>query len=289
MKKRLNIIGCGNVGKTLARLWALQDVFDIGDILNRSSDSSRAAVEFIGAGRVAASLERMNSADVFLIGTPDDRIMDSCSALADSGVLVPQNIVLHCSGSLPSAGLMPAKKAGAWVASVHPVKSFADPDISASSFTGTFCGVEGDGEALAVVRPAFESIGGNTFSINPEEKTIYHAANVVVCNYLAALMEFGIKSYSKAGLDRKTAMQVMEPIVRGTVDNIFTLGTAQALTGPIARGDHAVVARQLDAISDWQPRLGNLYRDLGILALELSRQKGGASSKDLHALAGLLE
>ena len=40
------------------------------------------------------------------------------------------------------------------------------------------------------------------------------------------------------------------PLVRGTVENVETLGPAAALTGPVARGDHDTVTRHLDALPD---------------------------------------
>ncbi|MEZ4483094.1 MAG: DUF2520 domain-containing protein [Syntrophotaleaceae bacterium] len=120
-------------------------------------------------------------------------------------------------------------------------------------------------------------------------KTIYHAAAVMVCNYLTSLIEIGTQTYLKAGLDRETALQLMEPMVRGTVENIFNSGTVRALTGPIARGDHALVSKQLAALSAWNPRFANLYRDLGVTALELSRLQGTAPRDALATLAELLE
>lgn len=287
--RRLNIIGCGNVGKTLGRLWSQKQVFAVGDILNSSEQSGSVAARFIGAGRAVTAVAEMNAAEVYLIGTPDDHILASCNALAASGLLRAGDLVFHCSGALPSAELGLAKKAGAWIGSVHPVKSFADPKVSVETFSGTFCGMEGDDQALEVLRPAFEAVGGKVFALNPQFRTIYHAAAVMVCNYLTALIEIGTQAYLKTGLDRETAMQVMEPMVRGTVENIFNSGTVHALTGPIARGDHSLVSKQLAALSDWNPRFGNLYRDLGATALELSRLQGTASPASLAILAELLE
>ena len=289
MINTLNIVGCGNTGKTLACLWSVQQTFKIGTILNRSVKSALAAVKFIGAGQAVNSLDEMRPANVFLIATPDNHIVESCDALSASGLLQPGSVVFHCSGSMPSDVLQSVKQQGAAIASVHPVKSFANPKASLKTFAGTFCGVEGDDEALNVLRPAFESIGATTFAVNPEFKTLYHAASVMVCNYLTALLEVGIQAYAKAGLERVMAMQVMQPIVQGTADNIFSLGTTEALTGPIARGDDDVVARQLDALGDWNPDYADLYRDLGRVALELSRQQGTASEASLAALVELLK
>jgi predicted short-subunit dehydrogenase-like oxidoreductase (DUF2520 family) len=287
--RKLSIIGCGSVGKTLGRLWNQEKIFSVGDILNRSKESGSSAARFIGAGRAISGVAEMNPAEVFLISPPDDQVGESCRALAVSGLLRSGDVVFHCSGALPSADLISAKEAGACIGSVHPIKSFASPAESVETFSGTFCGMEGDDQALEILRPAFEAIGGKTMVINPQFKTIYHTAAVMACNYLTSLIEIGAQTYLKAGLDRQTAMQVMEPIVRGTVDNIFASGTTRALTGPIARGDHSVVAKQLAALSDWNPRFGNLYRDLGATALELSRLQGTASPDSLAALADLLE
>ena len=286
--KKLTIIGCGRVGKTLGHLWARNAVFEIADVLNRSVRSSAEAVEFIQAGRPVAGFGEMNRADVFLIGTPDNHILQSCKALADCGILQPGNIVFQCSGAIPSAKLGAAKETGALVASVHPVKSFAAPDVSVATFSGTFCGAEGDDQALGVLLSAFEAIGGRMFGIDPQYKTIYHAAGVLVCNYLTALLEVGITAYSKSGLNRETALQAMEPLVRETVDNIFETDTVRALTGPIARGDDQIVAQQLAAMSAWDPLFGNIYRDLGAVALKLSRAQGTASAESLAALTRLL-
>ncbi len=286
--KRLSIIGCGNVAKTLGYLWVRKNVFAIGDILNRSLRSASTAVSFIGEGNEVAGISAMSPADVFLICTPDEQIAESCTALAASGLLRTGTVVFHCSGALPSSILISAQQPGALIGSIHPVKSFANQEKSLQTFEGTFCGVEGDKKALDLLCPAFEAIGGKPFAIDPQFKTIYHASAVIACNYLTALLEMGSQAYAKAGLDHETSLKVMEPIVRGTVENIFAVGTAQALTGPIARGDHSIVAKQLAELTDWNPLFGSIYRDLGMVALELSHRQGTASTYSLATLHKLL-
>ncbi len=286
--KTLSIIGAGRVGQTLGRLWARNGAFEIHEVVNRSLESGSAAVAFIGAGRALPTLAEMGPADVFMISSSDKHIVECGHALARSGLLRPRNIVFHCSGALPSSDLAPARAKGAFVGSVHPVKSFANPEASVSTFANTFCGIEGDDEALPALQNAFEAIGGRPFEIDPEFKTIYHAGAVIVCNYLIALLEWGIQAYMKAGLDRAAARQVIEPMVRDTVENIFQSDTVAALTGPIARGDHEIVAQQLETMSQWNTRFGRLYRDLGAMALELARAQGMASPESLAALEKLL-
>lgn len=287
--KTLNIIGCGNVGKTLAYLWVKHGVFQIQDVCNRSLESAQNACEFIGQGKPFRSFNDLRAADIFLIGTADQSIAKCCELLVESNVLQAGNIVFHCSGALPASILESAKNVGASIASIHPIKSFADPSLCITNFAGTFCGIEGDQKALNVLEPAFQVIGGHTLQINSANKTFYHAASVVASNYLTALIELSIQSYVKAGLNREQALQIIAPIAHGTVNNIRELDTAQALTGPIARGDLSTVTMQLNAFQDWKPEYGELYRLLGGIALDLAVIKNTENFETLKTLAKLLK
>jgi predicted short-subunit dehydrogenase-like oxidoreductase (DUF2520 family) len=286
---KLSVIGCGHVGKTLAHLWLQHGVFQIQDVCNRSIESAQNACAFIGQGKPIQSVNDLRHADIFLIGTADQSIADCCELLVSSNVLQAGNIIFHCSGALPASILDSAKKSGALIASIHPIKSFADPSLCITNFAGTFCGAEGDVAALEILEKTFQSIGGQTLHIDSANKTFYHAASVVASNYLTALLELSIQSYVKAGLTREQALQIIEPIAHGTIKNIVGLDTAQALTGPIARGDVSTVATQLDAFKDWKPEYGELYRLLGGVALDLTVIKDTATPESLELLAQLLK
>ncbi len=286
--KTLNIIGAGRVGRALAALWQRQNHFEIQDVLNRTPESASHAVAFIGAGRAVKTLVAMRAADVWMLATPDGELPQAAGVFAKSGLLRAGDVVFQCSGALPSRELRTVIRDNAPVASVHPLKTFADSQDALRTFAGTYCVAEGDPAALALLKPAFEQIGARVSEIDAQFKTIYHAASVIVCNYLTALMEAGMQCYEKAGLPRATASTMMEPLVRETVDNLFKLGTVKALTGPIARGDATVVERQLNALGEFNPRIAEIYRALGVVAVELSRTQGGADAAGLHALETLL-
>lgn len=273
--KRISIIGCGKLGRTLAALWYRGGIFSIGQVLNRSLGSGQEAVGFIGAGMAIGSYEEFEPTDIFLIATSDSQIEECAARLAHTVNLAPGTVVLHCSGSLPSIILAPLRDRGAHLVSVHPVKSFADPAAAVQTFAGTFCGTEGDlaTEEVQPILQAFEAIGGRIFHIDLANKTLYHAATVFACNYLNALIEIGLKCFDQAGVSREQGMEILHPIVSSTLENIFNFGPAKALTGPIARGDAEVVARQSHALDQWNPDLGQLYRLLGAQALELAMEQ----------------
>lgn len=287
--KTLNLVGPGRAGRTLAALLARTGLCAVQDVLSAERATAEAAVAFIGAGRAVRTLGEMRAADFWLLTPPDAAIAPVAAALAAAGRVRRGDIVFHCSGALASGILAPLAAAGALIASVHPLKSFADPAAAIGTFPGTHCAAEGDAAALAVLAPLFEGLGAQVAVIDPAGKTLYHAASVLVCNDLTALMEAGLRAYERAGLDRTTAQAMMEPLVRETLDNILRLGTVRALTGPVARGDADVVARQLAALQAMDARVADAYRALGRIALELAQAQGGAPTAALTAVAAVLK
>ena len=289
MQQRLNFIGCGQLGKTLGSLWRQSGSLIIGDVLTRSIMSADSAVNTIGSGVPIDNIPAMRAAKLYLIASGDDDIESCSQLLAQSGLLRSGDIVFHCSGSQTSGLLQDCKNAGASVASIHPIKSFANVDQALSSFAGTYCGVEGDEAALDMLTPLFTSIGANLLTISKHNKTLYHAASVIASNYLVTLQEISIKAFEQAGIDRPEAMAILEPIVTGTVDNVFQQGTSNALTGPIARGDSKVVVSQLGAMENWDEDLATIYRLLGKYSIPLAEAQGKANVENLHTLKTLFK
>ena len=52
---------------------------------------------------------------------------------------------------------------------------------------------------------------------------------------------------------------MLVPLVRATVENWASMGGERALTGPVARGDEATVARQREAVAERTPALVPLF------------------------------
>ena len=287
--KTINVIGCGKAGTTLAALWNRHRVFQVQCVLNRSLESGLRAVELVGSGRAVATYDQLRRADLVMISASDEAIATCCRQVSQRGLLDEGVVVFHLSGSLPSSLLEAAKAQGALVASIHPVKSFADPARAAETFAGTCCALEGDPQACELLRDALLRCGARTFHVDPELKTVYHAATVVVSNYLVALMEVGLRCFEKGGVSRQTALEAMQPIVRGTVENVLELGPVRALTGPIARGEPSVVKRQAEALGEWDGLVRAVYQRLGQVAVELSAAQGSADPEALAAIRRILE
>ena len=125
--------------------------------------------------------------------------------------------------------------------------------------------------------------------ISSEGKVLYHAAAVIACNYLTALLDASVTLCGKAGIDPQTALAAMSPLAAATLENVAELGTAQALTGPIARGDAQTIARHIDSLSECDDDLLALYKTTGKWALRLAKTRADRDQASDAAIAKLLD
>lgn len=273
MMLSLNIIGAGKVGRVLGRQFVQHQVFHLAQVVTRSAISARQAVAFIGGGEDVSDLANLVPADVTMLTVPDDQIASTCAELAARGFFGSGSVVFHCSGAKASTELAAASEAGAVVASLHPVCSFADPTQLAEHFAGTICSLEGDAVALEILISALQTIQAKVVQISAANKLLYHAGSVFASNYLVTLMETALQVYQAAGIPADIAIAMAEPLARQSLDNVFKLGTVVALTGPIARGDMATVEKQGLVVGEWNAASGVLYEAFTPLTLALAARK----------------
>jgi predicted short-subunit dehydrogenase-like oxidoreductase (DUF2520 family) len=226
---------------------------------------------------------------VVFITTPDDAIEATCSAIAENRGFDKGAVVVHSSGALSSDILSSAIECQASVASLHPLQSFASVEQAVKILPGSYCAVEGDESALAVVRRLVEDLGGIYLEIGTEGKTLYHAAAVVASNYLVALLDVAIALNRLAGMPPDVSFKALLPLIEGTLKNIGSKGIPQALTGPIARGDQGTVRAHLKAIGESSAELVTIYKTLGCHAVGLAKAKGTLGAETAKELFSLFQ
>jgi predicted short-subunit dehydrogenase-like oxidoreductase (DUF2520 family) len=267
----ISIIGGGRVGTALALLAARRG-HRIAAVAARDPEHAEQAAQRIGPEvRALSAAEAAGLAELVLITTPDDSIEGVCAELAAGGGFRQGAVVAHCSGVLTSTVLASAREsAGCRIASFHPLQTFPDLEAAVESLPGSHVFMEGDDEALALLGRLGERIGMRCVEIPTASKVLYHAAAVMACNHLCALMDASLALEEQAGIQRVDAWEALEPLVRATLANITRLGPEAALTGPIARGDEETLSLHLEALAGQDPRLEGMYRSLGLWACELA-------------------
>jgi predicted short-subunit dehydrogenase-like oxidoreductase (DUF2520 family) len=229
----------------------------------RMGPALAAALESVGRpvfGPLARGADG-SGADVVLLCVPDAEIAGAARAVAPRDGL----IVGHCSGATTLGVLHPHEALG-----LHPLMTVTH---AGASFAGAGCAIGGTTlHALAVAESLAVSLGMHPFAVADDDRAAYHAAASIASNFLVTIEAAAERLAATAGVPRAA----LAPLVHAAVENWAALGADEALTGPIARGDEAVVARQRMAVADRTPELLGLYDALAAATRDLAA-RGGAS------------
>ena len=231
----LSIIGAGRAGGALAG----------------AARASGVEVRVAGRGDVADACDGATAA---LLCVADEDIDEACEQVVDAGV---PPYVGHVSGATPLIVLGPASDAGAEAFSLHPLQTIPEPD---TDLRGAPCAVSGFSPAgLEFARELADRLGLRPFPLDDTARTAYHAAASIASNFLVALEESATELLEEAGVEE--ARELLAPLVLRSAANWSERG-ADALTGPIARGDEATVERHLAELRERAPQLVPLYEAL---------------------------
>jgi len=261
-KPAIAVLGPGRLGRTLAA--ALQ--------------SAGYRVRLASSRVVEEAQDAVDASDVAFLTVPD-------AAIGGVAAVVewrPGQLVAHCSGARGLEVLAVAEQVGALIGCLHPLQSFpSEPD--ATRFGGITCGIEGAAPADAILEGIAGDLGARTVHLAGVDRALYHAAAVLIANDAVALASAATRAWTLAGLPEAAAREALAPLLLGAARSIATLPLAEALTGPIARGDIATVERHLDALAR-DPDLATLYRALAAELLRLPLGHSEATAARLRAL-----
>lgn len=217
-------------------------------------------VTVIGSGRVGSALtarlrERglavgADAPELVLLCVPDGAIAEVARGVE------PGPWVAHVSGATPLAALDPHERRF----SLHPLQTFTlrrGPE----QFDGAWAAVTAESaEAHAVARWLAETLGLRPFELADGDRTLYHAGAVFASNYVVTLQRAAARLVATAGVPA----EALVPLMLRTIENDFEL------TGPISRGDWAVVDAHTQAIRAAQPELERLYATLAEATVALA-------------------
>ncbi|OPY13815.1 MAG: ketol-acid reductoisomerase [Syntrophus sp. PtaB.Bin001] len=288
VKNRVAIIGAGKVGTAVGYLLRSAG-YEIIALADSSASSLENSLPYTGGRPYKNPSEAAKEANIILITTPDDEISHVCTILSNEGAISQGKIVLHMSGAGGLDLLESARREGASVACIHPIQSFSDINGAIENLPCSTFGITAKHEMIEWAENFVKDLGGYPFLVSEQDKPLYHAAACMASNYLTTLIHIVENIYTSFGLKSEEAIRAFWPLVRGTLKNIERSGTVQALTGPIARGDIGTVKKHLSAFNSNLPELLRVYKELGILTIDLAVKKGTLSAERAEAIKRLLE
>lgn len=292
--KTVAIIGAGRVGSSVGYLLSRAG-YVVTAVAARTTASAEKAATFIGAGTPTTDVVLAAAgAEVVFITTPDRVIKEVCEAIAAAGALKPGALVIHMSGAHSLGLLDAAKNIGIDRAVIHPLQSVPSPAQGIKNLPGSYFRTEADPEALETARALVTALGGielvmPKWSSDKESAALYHAGAVAVSNYFVALIDYGLKFYQALGADKHEALKAVLPLIKGTLANIESMGTTEALTGPIVRGDAETIKGHIEAMQAKAPELLGLYRELAKQTVAVAVERGGITRQMAEELLNLVE
>jgi predicted short-subunit dehydrogenase-like oxidoreductase (DUF2520 family) len=186
---------------------------------------------------------------------------------AAASLLTPGPLVGHCSGATTLAPLAPHE-----AFSLHPLMTVTP---EGARFAGAGAAIAGGtARATALAAELAAALGMHAVVVADEDRAAYHAAASIASNLLVTLEAAAERIAGSAGVNR----ELLLPLVRATVENWAALGAERALTGPVARGDEATVARQRAAVADRAPDLVPMFDALVEATRTLAGVHRGSSS-----------
>lgn len=274
----VGLIGAGKVGTTLARLWFAAGV-RIGALASRTPDHAAALAAKVQAVAVIDPAEVVARCELIVLSVPDDALADVTAQLVSCDWR--GKAVIHTSGAHNRHRLDALAQVGAWTGSLHPAFPFADVESALhklQSVGGVFAlelPEDAAGSPLAGwLNGLLAATGSTGFTLSPEAKTLYHTALVIASNYTVTLYAAAARLLADLAIPSTVIDTVLSTLLQGTVNNLVTVGSPAALTGPLVRRDAGTITQHLATLQQHDPDLAELYRLLARHTLPLLLARG---------------
>lgn len=274
----VGVVSAGRVGSAVgAALEAAGHV--VGGVVARS-DRSRARAARLLPDSEILDLEAVVARSELLVVAVPDAVLDRVVAdIAATGALTPGTLVAHTAGAHGIGVLAPLADLGATTLALHPAMTFVDSDDDVRRLhTACFGVTAADEVGYAVAASLVLEMGGEPVRVREEARTLYHASLAHGANHLVALISDALDGLRIALAGQELPGQdlvddragglparVLGPLVTAALQNTLELGPS-ALTGPVARGDGAALARHLAALDEADPDLAGAYRAMAARA-----------------------
>ncbi|MCX8131064.1 MAG: DUF2520 domain-containing protein [Clostridia bacterium] len=287
---KVGIVGAGRLGFALA-IALDKKGFDITGVYSKSDESAKLLCDKLNTSLPNDLAYTVRNSDTVFITVPDGQIISVADAICmenETGGIAGKTF-FHCSGALSSDELTAISKLGAYTASFHPIQTFADRENSWTGLDRIFFGFEGCNEAKLMAETIVLAFSSDMLVINKENKPLYHAAACIMSNYMVTLSYIAGRLFESIGINAEAGVRAFSPLLKKTVDNISLLGSFDALTGPISRGDYNVVDKHIAQMETENQKMIPVYKLLGRITVEAALQKGSIGEEASQRLLKLLE
>jgi predicted short-subunit dehydrogenase-like oxidoreductase (DUF2520 family) len=182
---------------------------------------------------------------------------------------------LHTSGRYDLAVLEPLRAHSVRLGALHPVAPFPDAETGYRQLRGRPAVLLGDARAQRLLARLSALLGMQALVSTGGDRLRYHAACALAANGLTALRAAVDRLLAASvTLDQDAARVLAHSLMESALLACQDRGPAQALSGPVVRGDAATVAAHRRALVGLGPGLDAVYVALMQEASLLAQHRG---------------
>jgi len=280
------VIGLGALGMALVKALSSRDI-PVKSIFNRTPEKVRTLSRQLDIPISGAFPEDSSQlGELVFITVPDGAINEVAERLSHLKGDFEGRFYVHCSGNESANLLNPLAEKGGRTASFHPLQTFT-PQSGPESFNGIYFSLQGDEEVFPIIENIAKIFDAHSFRITARQKPYLHAAAVMASNYLYTLLDASAGIGALGGLPESQLQQALLPLIQTTLENAEGMSFAEALSGPIKRGDLGTVQKHLELLRDHQ-KLRRPYCELGLQTIDLAQSSGSLDGTTAEKLRKIL-
>ena len=235
---RIVIVGAGNLATCLGEALCRAGIVPLA-VWSRSEVSASQLATKLGCPYTTC-MQSLPDADIVITAVSDDALPAVTRELAGR---YSNALLVHTAGSVPMNlwAEAPAARYGVF----YPMQTFSKGKSVDFSRLGIFLEAS-DEDALSQLERLARRLTKMVYRATSAQRAYLHIAAVFSCNFTNAMYRMAAEVLEKEGLP----FEVMLPLIDETAAKLHSLSPTDAQTGPAARGDKEILARQSAMLDD---------------------------------------
>jgi predicted short-subunit dehydrogenase-like oxidoreductase (DUF2520 family) len=286
---KVGLIGVGKVGRvggTIVTLLSKNKKYQIVAASDIDKELAKNFAQTIpGCQACSNNQEVADVADFVFITTGDDFIAPVCAEIKWH----PGQYVVHVSGANLSDILEPAKKQGAHVGVFHPNHLFSNPEEDLKNLKGSAFDIEAEEPLLSILKDMAAALDCYGVYVPASTRRAFYAAVCMPSLFEITLAKLAVNLMQTIGIQKDQCLQILNHLMRVTVDLIETKGIDQNVPGPVGRGNPETIKKVFSALEKTYPPLVSLFRELYYQTIPLALSQGTITDQQAKELEVLLK
>lgn len=293
-KNKIVIIGAGKIAFSLTAALCNAGIKP-AMIISRKLSSARILAQKFSINAFSDSVRDIPQQPVTLMfSVPDNELSFISLQIAKQKINFKKSVFIHLSGSQDINSLSDISLKEGNTGSFHLMQTF--PSKKIRNVSGAYVGIEYENEDVKeYLFYICKALKLKPIEIPKGGKTAYHLTGVFISNFYVANFFSAQEVFSETGLIDVKLSEMLEPLLKATIQNVKKAGVFNAISGPVERGDIKTIKAHIDILNNyWKQNKISInvlvsYLSQSLTIIRLLEQKNSPLSEKQEELSELLK